>query len=432
MLDGAEEEILLSLQYLDMDWSWGWGENPIFEALEDAAQRGVRLRLILNGAYLDEDIQSAVDRFNEEWNFTMGYDVSSIVMSGNEQVTKLHNKGVIVDGEHVLVSSINWGDSALVRNREMGLLLSSEAVASVYIDSWHEDWNRLDNSTDTDQDRLLDKWEVEHGFIRTQRSVAGDGDESLLDADQDGLTNFAEQLHGGDPNNADTDGDCITDDLEVAWAQTTALNDSLDDIDPFDALTQWDADGDGQNDSVVLGCDLAGVDIQPVDNSGGDAQTSTDDDEDGVLNEADDCPETPAGAATDAKGCSSQQRADLVEDSTESTAGNSAQSFFLILMISALILSGGAYVILRGMRSEAEDVKDAISEAAFADVVTTPVETEGWQQPVLNATGSGVTPAMLAQVPGWTAEMVEEYLRQGWTFDQLLTYYQEQVAQHGQ
>ena len=29
MLDGAEEEILLSLQYLDMDWPWGWGENPI-------------------------------------------------------------------------------------------------------------------------------------------------------------------------------------------------------------------------------------------------------------------------------------------------------------------------------------------------------------------------------------------------------------------
>jgi len=33
---------------------------------------------------------------------------------------------------------------------------------------------------------------------------------------------------------------------------------------------------------------------------------------------------------------------------------------------------------LRGMRFEAEDVKDVISEAAFADVVTTPVETEGW------------------------------------------------------
>ena len=45
----------------------------------------------------------------------MGYDTSAIVMSSDDDVTKLHNKGIIVDGEHVLVSSINWGDSALAQ-----------------------------------------------------------------------------------------------------------------------------------------------------------------------------------------------------------------------------------------------------------------------------------------------------------------------------
>ena len=434
VLDDAEEEILLSLQYLDMDWSWGWGENPIVEALESAAQRNVRLRLILNGAYLDEDIQSAVDRFNEEWNHTLGYDTAAIVMSSDDVVTKLHNKGIIVDGEHVLVSSINWGDSALVRNREMGLLLSSEAVADVFMDSWYEDWHRLDNTTDSDQDRLTDAWEVAHGLNRTQRSVLGDAlmDESMMDSDQDGLSNFAEQLHGGDPNNPDTDGDCITDDLEVAWAQSTALNSSQDDIAPLAALTQWDADLDGTNDSEVLGCDLAGVDIQPVDDTGGNDNVivDTDMDDDGILNEADQCPDTPAGVATDAEGCSSEQRAALVSDSTENTVGDSAEYFFLTLMILALVLSAGAYVILRGMRAESEDVKDAISEAAFAEVSTGTVDNEGWQEPVLNATRTGATPEMLAKVPGWTAEMVEQYLAQGWTVDQLVMYYQEQVAQH--
>ena len=434
VLDTAEEEILLSLQYLDMDWSWGWGENPIVAALETAAQRDVRLRLILNGAYLDEDIQNAVDRFNEDWNHTLGYDTAAVVMSSDDKVTKLHNKGIIVDGEHVLVSSINWGDSALVRNREMGLVLSSESVASVFIESWYEDWNRLDNTTDSDQDRLTDAWEVAHGLNRTMRSVAGDplSDESMLDADQDGLTNFAEQLHGGDPNLADTDGDCITDDLEVAWAQASALNSSMDDIEPNAALTLWDADQDGTNDSEVLGCDLAGVDIQPVDDTdGGDTTVvDNDQDDDGVVNDADDCPDTAPGVATDAKGCSSDQRADLVGDSTENVAGDGAQSFFLILMIAALILSGGAYVVLRGMRSDSESVKDAISEAAFAEVSTGVVGNENWQQPVLNASRSGVSPEMLAKVPGWTADMVEQYLAQGWTMDQLVTYYQEQVAQH--
>ena len=431
-LDGAEEELLLSLQYLDMDWSWGWGDNPLLEALESAAERGVRLRLILNGAYLDEDIQSVVDRFNEEWNFTKGYDTSAIVMSSDDQVTKLHNKGVIIDGEHVLVSSINWGDSALVRNREMGLMLSSEAVAQVYVNSWYEDWNRLDNTTDTDQDRLLDRWEVEHGLTRTQRSVAGEStmDESMLDADDDGLTNFAEQLHGGDPNKADTDGDCITDDLEVAWAQATALNDSLDDVSPTDALQLLDADGDGQDDHEVLGCDLAGVDIEPVEENN--TTDNPDADNDGVLDTEDECPGTPAGVATDAKGCSSQQRTELVEDSTDNTAGDSAQSFFLTLMVLALLLSVGAYVVLRNMRAESEEVKDAISEAAFADIAPTSVSNDGWQQPVLNASPSGITPDMLAQVPGWTADVIEQYMAQGWTFDQLVTYYREQVAQHTQ
>ena len=127
------------------------------------------------------------------------------------------------------MSSINWGDSALVRNREMGLLISSEDVASVYTASWYEDWNRLDNTTDTDQDRLLDAWEVEHGLNRTQRSVIGDAniDESRVDNDQDGLTNYAEQLHGGDPNNADTDGDCINDGLDCLLYTSPSPRDQL-------------------------------------------------------------------------------------------------------------------------------------------------------------------------------------------------------------
>jgi len=68
MIENADDEILLSLQYLDLDWQWGWGENPVVSALEDAAQRDVSIRLIINGAYLDEDIQDIVDRMNNDWN----------------------------------------------------------------------------------------------------------------------------------------------------------------------------------------------------------------------------------------------------------------------------------------------------------------------------------------------------------------------------
>ncbi len=43
-------------------------------ALRSAAERGVSIRLILNGAYLDEDIQNAIDTFNEQWNGSDGLD----------------------------------------------------------------------------------------------------------------------------------------------------------------------------------------------------------------------------------------------------------------------------------------------------------------------------------------------------------------------
>ena len=69
--------------------------------------------------------------------------------------------------------------------------------------------------------------------------------------------------------------------------------------------------------------------------------------------------------------------------------------------------------------TESEDVQDVISEAAFADIATTPVNNENWQQPVLNASPSGITPEMLAQVPGWTADVIEQYMAQGWSFEQL-------------
>ena len=426
LLDNAEREVLLSLQYLDMDWSYGWGENPIITALEDAAARGVRLRLIINGAYLDDGIQSAVDTFNEQWNHTEGYDTAAIVMASDDAVTKLHNKGIIVDDEHVLVSSINWGDSALIRNREMGLVLSSTDLAQAYTEAWWADWNRLDNTTDTDQDGLVDRWEVEFGLERTRRSTGESTDEGMLDPDADGLTNLEEQLHGGDPLNPDTDGDCIVDDLEVAWAQASSLNASRTDVEPRVALTQSDADGNGRIDAEEWGCNLTGV-VEQEDNTTVPAETpSTDDDGDGVLNDEDQCPDTPAGEATDLEGCSMAQQQDRAQNVQPSSAEGSQASFMLFLMIGALVLAIGASVVLRRNQSST-DPKDVVELTEQAFDVT---DTTSSVAPVLNASQPTVTDSMLARVPGWSESMVREYLLQGWTMDQLTEYYDEQVRLH--
>ena len=84
------------------------------------------------------------------------------------------------------------------------------------------------------------------------------------------------------------------------------------------------------------------------------------------------------------------------------------------------ILAGAIVLLLSGCGGESESTDPAA--AADADQAST-------AQP---ASARPVTPEMLAQVPGWTADVIEQYMAQGWSFEQLVTYYQEQVAQHAQ
>ncbi|HJL96524.1 MAG TPA: lamin tail domain-containing protein [Candidatus Poseidoniaceae archaeon] len=435
MIEQADEEILLSLQYLDVDWSWGWGDNPIVSALEDAAQSGVRIRLIINGAYLDKDIQEVVDTFNEEWNTTLGYDINAIIMSEDDEVSKLHNKGVIVDAEHVLISSINWGDSAPTRNREMGLILSSQEVSAPFLAGWHRDWIRTDNVTDSDNDGLPDYWEVANGLNRTTRTLPILNIlEGSHDADGDGLLNEVEYEFGSHATNADTDGDCIPDSIEVTWAQSTALNSSIPDVSPTAALTLADADGDGVNESDVLGCDLGGIlsdDNQTTIDNG-----SLDDDGDMVINRDDTCPNTMANIPVDVKGCSTEQRNANASPSAD-TSSDFGTKMMLAFMIGGMALAAGAFFILRNIKTEGEEIKDLITldsenQAALAGAE---IDAENWEMPVLDGSGgmptpSGLSPEDLARCPGWPEETIQSYLDQGWTIDQLADYYQEQVDEH--
>ena len=447
MIDSSQSEILLSLQYLDLDWAYGWGENPVTSALRSAAERGVSIRLILNGAYLDKDIQDAVDTFNEQWNGSDGLDVSAIIMSNNATISKLHNKGAIIDQQSVLISSINWGSSALTRNREMGVLIHSQEVAEPYVEAWHQDWNRVDSDTDSDLDGLPDYWEVQYSLNRTQRFISSENlNEGLVDSDADGLVNSVEFLHGSNPMSADTDGDCIEDAIEVAWAQATAMDSSIDDVSPHDALNLADADGDGVNESDAMGCDLGGIVIDNPANNQTNNQTGTNDtdldaDDDGILDDDDLCPDTPTGVSRDLTGCSAEQRAILATPSDQEDE-NLGADLMMYLMISAALLLAGAFLILKRINKNAEERKELVTLTSInADTgdFAEPIETSNWEAPILDGSNSppetiekdvGISQADLQQFPGWDEAMIQSYLDQGWTIEKLAEYYQQQVSQN--
>jgi hypothetical protein len=51
-----------------------------------------------------------------------------------------HNKGIIVDGRIVLISSINYSDNSIENNREAGVIIENEDVARWYQDIFDFDW----------------------------------------------------------------------------------------------------------------------------------------------------------------------------------------------------------------------------------------------------------------------------------------------------
>jgi phosphatidylserine/phosphatidylglycerophosphate/cardiolipin synthase-like enzyme len=51
------------------------------------------------------------------------------------------NKGMIIDNTTVLISSINWNEQSIRKNREAGLLVTSKEIASYYASVFLSDWN---------------------------------------------------------------------------------------------------------------------------------------------------------------------------------------------------------------------------------------------------------------------------------------------------
>jgi len=57
----------------------------------------------------------------------------------------LHNKGILVDGHTVVVTSTNWSNNSVAFARETGLIIRSKDVAGYYAKAFERDWkNGLD------------------------------------------------------------------------------------------------------------------------------------------------------------------------------------------------------------------------------------------------------------------------------------------------
>lgn len=132
----------LLVEQLDIDPAWV-GKNQIMDALVAAADRGVQVRVLLDQTFVDTSDSSnnsmTVDALNALAK-ERGIDLQARLVSDYHDLGVLHNKGVIAD-DRVLVSSINWVDSSVFQNREVGLVLSSPSISSFFSEFFWKDWS---------------------------------------------------------------------------------------------------------------------------------------------------------------------------------------------------------------------------------------------------------------------------------------------------
>jgi phosphatidylserine/phosphatidylglycerophosphate/cardiolipin synthase-like enzyme len=117
----------------------GWDE-PLMRALRRAADRGVEVRILLSSAwYVREENQQTVERF-QSWADRTGAPLSAKLSDPGDRYAKIHAKGAVLDGDRVILGSLNWNEQAATVNREVVLVLHGEQVADYFGRVFGADW----------------------------------------------------------------------------------------------------------------------------------------------------------------------------------------------------------------------------------------------------------------------------------------------------
>lgn len=134
----AEDEIMVQqVQIGDADF-------PLLQSLLEAADRGVEVRILLDSQWYVADENAALaDRLNEA-SAKADLPVSVRLVDPGEQFTKIHTKGMVVDGETTVVGSMNWNNVSMTENREVTAIITSTEMARYFGETFAEDWDRAE------------------------------------------------------------------------------------------------------------------------------------------------------------------------------------------------------------------------------------------------------------------------------------------------
>jgi phosphatidylserine/phosphatidylglycerophosphate/cardiolipin synthase-like enzyme len=143
IINATQRRLYLELLSCDLDWHLQSGvtekeRSPLLRAVIDAARRGVDVKVLIDSNFLDtSDNDEVVSYLNEVAN-AEGLSLQAR-LAQIPYISLVHNKGMVAD-DTVLVSSINWVDSAVRDNREVGVAVELPALSELYTSYFMKDW----------------------------------------------------------------------------------------------------------------------------------------------------------------------------------------------------------------------------------------------------------------------------------------------------
>ncbi|MFW5928099.1 MAG: phospholipase D-like domain-containing protein [Thermoplasmatota archaeon] len=140
MIKEAEKEIFVQQFYIG-----DWEENPYVDALIDSAERGIEVKILLDSTWYNiqeeekdnDDFVEYIDNHSEKKDL----NIKCRLINEYHGFSKTHNKGMVVDGEKVLISSINWNLHSIKNNREVGVIIENKEVSEYFKNIFLHDWD---------------------------------------------------------------------------------------------------------------------------------------------------------------------------------------------------------------------------------------------------------------------------------------------------
>lgn len=118
----------------------GGVRQPFVRAAIDAARRGVSVRLLVGSAWYNEKENKAVAEQLRTIAEREDLDLAVRLVDPRGRFARLHAKAAVVDGDRVLLGSLNWNNNSARNNREVTLLLEGERIGGYFGEVIRADW----------------------------------------------------------------------------------------------------------------------------------------------------------------------------------------------------------------------------------------------------------------------------------------------------